>query len=543
MYITTPKRKGGITVVRLMHGYRENGKLKQKVVKTIGQSRDPARIEYMKNAAKEMKRSIESGEKQNINFHAPIAMNLYNLKGKVSVNNGVPDILGSVYDRLGFDKIISDTRKDKEWNEILKYCVFSRLLEPSSKLRSIEVILDQFEKKISHDQVLKMMDHLSKREEKIKTYLSKKMIEESKTLDLMLFDVTTLYFENINVTDLKNFGFSKDSKFKEVQVVLALLTDSEGLPITYEVFPGNTAETKTFIHCMEDLKKKYKLNKIRVTADKAMFSKKNFSYFEDKEIHGNSSMEYIISCPLKKIAKKLQEEVLNLDNYTLIDEDRSAFEFLNDGRRVVAIHSRKRAELDRHRREKLLDMIKKLEGKNGEIAVEKLTRNRGVSRFLKKSKESVTVNKEAVIEDAQWDGIAGLCTNIKNASPRDLMYSYKRLWKIEESFRINKHTLKMRPIFHRLSKRIKSHIMICFLSYIILRYTEIFLKSRRFSFGPRSFLNTLSDIKTLIVQESKSKKQYAIPEEMSEEGQKIYKAFGVKRNEIARLLLDPIDLS
>ena len=532
MFVTAPKRKGGITVVRLVRGYRINGKVRQEIIKTVGQSKDPQMIEYYKKIALNIKAEMETKQKQEP-IPLPLTTSLCYLEGRDAINDGIPDILGFIYDQLGLNEIISNTRKDREWNKVLKYCVLARYVEPSSKRRSIQVMLDRFEMQSSHSQILRMMDHLSEREEEIKAKLSRKMIDKSQALDIMLFDVTTLYFENTNVTDLKNFGFSKDSKFKEVQVVLALLTDSDGLPISYEVFPGNTAETKTFIHCLEKIKKKYKLNKIRVTADKAMFSKKNFSYFEDKEDHGERSMEYIISCPLRKMTKKLQEEVLNLNNYNAIDEDRSVFEFCNDGRRVVAVYSQKRAAHDAYKREKILSVIEKLKGKDGTIDTKKLTQNRGIGRFLEKSKGSVAVNKKIIEEDRKWDGIAGLCTNIEEATPKELLSSYRRLWKIEESFRINKHTLKMRPIFHRLSKRIKIHIMICFLSYIVLRYTELLLRSQGLHYGPEEFLNILSGIERWVLRDKTNGKLYVIPKSNSKEGREIYKALKLERKELA----------
>ena len=188
-------------------------------------------------------------------------MNLSALKGKLAINEGVEDVLGHVYKYLEFDKIVLGYRKNAEWNQILKYCIFMRFLEPASKLRSIRLILNRFQKEISHGQILKMMDHLSEKAEEIKKHLASKMIEVSTGLDILLFDVTTLYFESTKDSDLKKFGFSKDGKFKEVQVVLALLTDSNGLPITYDIFPGNTSETKTFIKSIEKLKKLYGVKK------------------------------------------------------------------------------------------------------------------------------------------------------------------------------------------------------------------------------------------------------------------------------------------
>ena len=119
MYITTPKRKGGITVVRLVHGFRKDGKVKIKIIKTIGQSRDPEEIEYFKKLALNVKAELETGVRQKP-VCPPESIRLSSLRGEKIVNNGVQDILGSIYKRLGLDSIISGTRKDKLWNQTLK---------------------------------------------------------------------------------------------------------------------------------------------------------------------------------------------------------------------------------------------------------------------------------------------------------------------------------------------------------------------------------------------------------------------------------------
>ena len=533
MFVTTAKRKspkGAITVVRLVHGYREAGKSKMKIIKTIGQSRDLEEIEYFRKIGKNLIEELKTGIRQN-SVPPPPSVNLSALKGKSSINDGIEDILGHVYIYLGFDKIVLGYRKNTEWNQILKYCIFMRFLEPASKLRSIRLILNRFQKEISHDQVLKMMDHLSEKEDEIKRGLTSKMIEVTEGLDILLFDVTTLYFESTKSSDLRKFGFSKDGKSKEVQVVLALLTDSNGLPITYEVFPGNTSETKTFISSIEKIKESYGIKKVRVTADRAMFSDKNLSYFESKGSLKDGFSEYIVACPLRKLSKRQKEKILDKSNYTVMSTGMRFYEFNHEGRRVVVVYSTKRAFHQKHQREVLLDRIKKLENADGKIPNDKLSGNRGIKRYLRKSKEFTKLNKNAVLEDERWDGIFGVCTNISSLDPSQLFSSYKRLWKIEESFRINKHTLKMRPIYHRLTERIKAHLLICFLCYTILRYIEIFLRSKDCNYGSQKIIDILSEIESWILKDIKKQKMYIIPKEISEDGALIYKAFGVKRNE------------
>ena len=535
MFVTTAKRKsprGAITVVRLVHSYREAGKSKMKILKVIGQSRDSADIEYFRKVGEALKQELEIGIKSNP-IPPPVQVNLNSLEGSSIINDGVHDILGHIYEYLGFEKLILGARNSIGWNQILRYLIFMRFLEPSSKLRSISLILNRFQQGISHDQVLRLMDHLSNKELLIKRHLTEKMIKVTKGLDILLFDVTTLYFESEKDSDLKKFGYSKDGKSKEVQVVLGLLTDSEGLPITYEVFPGNTSEAKTFIKCIQGLREEYKLKRIRVTADRAMFSDNNLSYFESKEGVKEGISEYIVACPLKKLSKSVKEKILDKSNYSRVDAGMSTYEFKHEGRRVVVFYSPKRACHQKYQREFILDKMKKLINREGKISNNKLSGNRGMKRYLEKCKGFTKIKKAAILEDEKWDGIFGICTNIKDISAKELYSSYKKLWKIEESFRINKHTLKMRPIYHRLTRRIKAHFLICFLSYTILRYIQIFLKSKNpdCDYGAQRFIDILSNIEKWIVQDKKTRKIYVIPKKISDEGTLIYKAFKIKRNE------------
>ena len=315
-------------------------------------------------------------------------------------------------------------------------------------------------------------------------------------------------------------------------MVLALVTDELGLPLTYEVFPGNTAETKTLICSLNKMKSRFNIKKIRLTADKAMYSDENLSYFEDRKDY-----EYIVACPLKKLPKKIKERVLDKTNYRVVDKDKSFFRFSYVERHFCVGYSRKREEHDRYKREKLLEKIRKMANKKGEVAVEKISGQKGISRYLEKVKGLVKINEERIKEDEKWDGIFGVCTNIKGLKGQELFSSYKRLWKIEESFRINKHTLRMRPIYHQLSRRIRSHILICFLSYALLRWTEIKLREKGLIYSVQELMDILSEIESWQVQDESTGQRYVIPKELSKEGCLIYKTLGLKRDFIPYRIL------
>ncbi len=117
--------------------------------------------------------------------------------------------------------------------------------------------------RIPLEKIYRMMDHVADQEEDIKksvAYTTRSILEEE--FDVLFFDVTTLYFESVQRDELREFGFSKDCKFKETQVVLALVTTKQGLPVTYELFPGNIYEGATLIQMVQKLKKTYNIHNI-----------------------------------------------------------------------------------------------------------------------------------------------------------------------------------------------------------------------------------------------------------------------------------------
>ena len=372
-----------------------------------------------------------------------------------------------------------------------------------------------------------MMDHLSRREEDIKEEISRSILKGEEKLEMLLFDVTTLSFESVRRDDLRDFGYSKDGKFNEVQVVLAVLANGEGLPVAYELFPGNTSEFKTLQEVLNKAIEKYGVKRVRVMADRGLYSENNLSFFEGLEGRG-LKVEYVLSCPLRKFSQEEREKILDRDNYSgrKSDEGGSYYEFRYKGRRVVVSYSEKRKRQDQRKREKILDKLRSLE-KEEEISTSRLVKNTGMRKYMEKIRGKTRINWKKVEEEARWDGLYGVCTNMEKKSAKQLFNMYRSLWKIEELFRINKHTLQMRPIYHRLSRRIRAHIMICFLSYTILRYTELTLKKAGLFFSLQELIDILKRVESFIIRDKIKKPalSYCVPRALSKEAEQIYAVF------------------
>ena len=536
MYITTPKRKNGSIVVRLVESFRKDGKVKNRIIKTIGQSKDLNKIKLFKSAAKKL---LEEHKKDRASAFEFLPVDLSRFLCMARYNKGFEDIFGLSYKHLGFEDLIRSGREASKFNHILRNLVLVRLFSPESKLKSCSVLKERFSEDISHKRVLTMMDHLSEDEEEIRERIFRSILSHSSDLSLLLFDVTTLYFESEERTDLQDFGYSKDGKFNEVQVVLAVLADAQGLPLAYEVFPGQTGEVKTLQVVLNKAIKKYKVDRIRVVADRAMFSDNNFDFFKNLS-QEKISAEYVVSCPLRKLPKKIQKDILDFkikqDKKEDIkeenikegeEESKSFYEFHYKGRRMIVSYSQKIKFREEKKRQRILDKLKTLCSEDNKIRSNRLIKNKGLKKYLKPLKGEVEIDKTKIADEAKWDGLYGLCSNIENKSPNKLLDMYRSLWKIEELFRINKHTLKMRPIYHRIPRRIKAHILICFLAYATLRWTEIFLKKAGCFLSPQELIETLKEVELFVIKDKKRKaaQAYCIPKALSKKAHQIYSLF------------------
>src|SRR5262249_40052765 len=158
-----------------------------------------------------------------------------------------------------------------------------------------------------------------------------------------LFDVTTLYFESVDVDELRNFGYSKDHRFNTTQVVLALATNSDGLPVGYELFEGNKAEVTTLIAAIESWKNLFNIESFCFVADRSMSTKKNVELLKSHQYH------FIIAAKLKKLPEKLQEEIFKEDYYrpTVLNKDFGwVGEFDYEESRLIVSYKSKRALKD-----------------------------------------------------------------------------------------------------------------------------------------------------------------------------------------------------
>jgi transposase len=342
-------------------------------------------------------------------------------------------------------------------------------------------------------------------------------------VNLVLFDVTTLYFETPATDELRARGYGKECRFNTSQVVLALATNEDGLPIGYELFAGNKAEVKTLLESIEHWKTLFNIGSVCFVGDRAMFSDGNLTLLEEK------GYNYVIAAKLRKLPGPLTKQILHENNYkaTILKNDLAwVGEFEHNKRRLIVSYKKKRAIKDAKDRQKQLDKIKKLIDEKG--STRKLLTNGAIKKYTTSESSTTIIDEDKIAGDALWDGLHGVITNIKTEASEHIIMRYARLWIIEESFRINKHLLKMRPIFHRKLERIHTHIAICYMTFAVLRHLQYRVQLTQ-KISPAVIIEELQQVESSIYVHKKTGDLYRVPGKFTNNARKIYKAFSIDR--------------
>ncbi|WP_375330840.1 IS1634 family transposase [Candidatus Tisiphia endosymbiont of Oplodontha viridula] len=540
--------------IQIVEGYRDSkGNVKQRIVRHLGVFVDEveeaklvalaqdliAKIKAEREAATgqgnlftDDTNKVKRGRPTNKQLKDILPVNEVKLNEVVEVKRvveGVHQIGGHVYDQMHFNQLLARKRDAG----MLKDLVLARMVRPDSKKGIVEYLSDQFDQHHDLDATYRMMDKLHEQIPKIKELCFKNTLTliPNKEISLVFFDVTTLYFESVEIDELRAFGYSKDHRFNTTQLVLALATNEDGLPLGYELFSGNTAEVSTLIKSINSWQAYLKVKDVCFIADRAMFSKANLQALDE------GGYRYIVAAKLKTLKKEKKEEILSEENYkpTVIGNDLTWIADLeHDGKRLITSYKSKRAINDAQERQKILDKINKTIGESG--STKKLISNSGVKKYTSSENGKSYIDAEKIEQDALWDGMHGVITNDQTITPHEAIAKYARLWVIEEQFRINKHNLQMRPIFHWTKQRIEAHIAMCYMSFAVLKTIEYKVALTQ-KISVTNIVELLISVQASILRHTKTGDLYRLPSAIKNEARKIYKTFNIKRSDHAEIYL------
>ena len=387
-------------------------------------------------------------------------------------------ILGKIYQLFNFP--------DGGCPNYFRNLVLCRLVYPGSKLKTIEYFRQHLNTDVSVHTIYRYLDELNS---SLKPKIERLTFEYTKNLlrgeiGVVFYDMTTLYFEASEEDDYRIPGFNKDGKHHQPQIMIGLLVSCSGYPIGYQIFEGNTSETKTLIPVLEAFQKKFSIGKPIIIADAALLSQKNINALNANHY------QYILGGRIKNETESIKAKIIALE----VKED-GPRELKSKNGRLIVSYSTRRAHNDKKNRDKGLMRLEK------RVASGKLNKdhinNRGYNKYLRLSGEiKVTIDYEKYHADSVWDGLKGYVTNT-HLSRAEVIDNYSQLWQVEKAFRISKTDLRIRPIYHRIKERIEAHICICFTAYALYKELERQLRLNNIDLSPEKAIEQIKEIRQL----------------------------------------------
>lgn len=559
MFIRTKKSPNSPKIaVQLVENVRTGSKVHQKIIRHFGTALSEEEVEALKKLAIHYKAELENATKPALfdtdtlallmithrprnEEDNPLHVNLKDIKEEKRITVGIHEFYGGLFDEIGFHRVVENPARKKASVKLLREMVMARIASPASKRQSVEMLEREYGVKADVNAVYRAMDYLD--EEAIEK-IGKLAYEHTTGLigapvDVVFYDCTTLYFESFKEDELKQNGYSKDGKFNQAQVLLAIIVTKLGLPLGYGLFEGSTFEGDTLRIALEKLKKRYQVDKVVFVADAALLSKNNIGLLE------GDGQEFILGGRIKNMSVEITKKILDKDAYKplydgLGQDKAEEITFreimLEEGKyRLIVTHSPTRAAKDRHDREKAIEQLSKRIGRSKNP--KSLLSNYGYKKFIKLEGEATLVKDQEKIKEAErWDGLHGIYTNIKDHVAVELLIQYKGLWQVEETFRISKHDLSMRPIFHWTPRRIKAHIALCFMALVCVRTAEYRVALQYKKLSPQAIRRALLDLEVSILRDHKTNKVYALPSRAAQDAKKIYQIMGLRWSDTPYLI-------
>jgi transposase len=535
MYIKITKNQRGDAYYHLVEAYRDGGKVKQRTLMSLGKVEE-SKLEQLATA---ISKHIET------NY-------IFDMAKEVDVKDtyilGPLLVLERMMEDIGITKILNVIQGEHEklkfdFQKTVFTQICSRFVKPVSKLSLYDNWLsrmypEMIDSAIELQHIYRSLDILALHKEDIEKFLYtwKKNLFSIK-VDVVLYDLTTLRFESTreDLDKYRRFGYSKEMRTDCTQVVLGLLTDTEGIPLCFEVHPGNTFEGKTLEGIVQKMSEKFSVRRFIFIADRGLFS------FDNLEHIRKHKGEFIVGLKMGTMKQQQQINFYDLSNYTWLNEELAVYETTLGEDRCVITWSKSRATRDKKTREDVLDKIRE-KLSTGNKATKKFITNRNYKKYIQvNGQNKFALNYKAIGEEAAKDGFFGIITNIKNMTSSEIVFNYKQLWKIEDAFGEIKGSLKTRPMFHWTDDRIIGHLVLCFLAYKCeahltkaLRESQVNLQKKSITKKiikqrPLTLVQAMDELNRVMAIPVKIKKDTIwVRTDIPPNAQALYKAIGMK---------------
>lgn len=531
MRVSVSKSKNAILFYIIESTYI-NKKHSTKIVEKLGtldevtkkaNGEDP--YEWAKKYAYELTKQEKENKREIIKYFSQCK--LIDKDTKKSFNAGYL-FLQKIYYDLEINNICNNIKERHQFhydlNSILSNLIYSRIVYPSSKLKTLEVSKSFLEQpNFTYNDILRSLEVLSKESDFIQSELYKNSLKYSKRNNKVLFyDCTNYYFEIEEDDEFRKYGKSKEHRPNPL-VGMGLFLDGDGIPLTFDTFPGNKNEQLTIKPLEEKIINDFNNPMFVVCTDAGLSSIANRK-FNDK-----NNRKFVTTQSLKKLKEFLKDWSLDLstgwhlpgidktfdisklrDNENLINAyyDKVFYKerwIKENGieQRLIITYSPKYQEYQKRIREKQIQRAINIIDKSPKKI--KSNNENDPKRFIEIISTTLTgevaetnnyiLNQEKINDEARYDGLYAVCTNLED-DVEEIIKINKRRWEIEESFKIMKSEFKARPVYLSREDRIKAHFLTCFLSLVIFRYLEKKLDEK---YTVSQIISTLKDMNLSLI--------------------------------------------
>jgi transposase len=435
-----------------------------------------------------------------------------------------------LWQALRFDELCGQLmprgREAVGWAEVVAILAIGRLCEPSSELHvaedwyrstALEDLLGVKVERIYDERLYRALDRVLPHKEKLERHLVKRLGELfAIDYELLLYDVTSTYFEGVGAPEICRRGYSRDHRPDCVQVNVALVVTRQGMPLGYEIFAGNTTDVETVEQIVGRMEERYGRASRVWVMDRGMVSAENIAWLR------RTGRRYVIGTPrseLRRWARELAEQ----SNWRQIREDVRVKICRGPEGEESFLLCRSAARIDKEKamHERFAERIERgLASLDRRIQASKRPLDRGaierqIGRLLERNRRAAAAYSIVIEQDpasaaglkliwgrhSQWQDWAALSegtyilrTNVADWSDEELWKTYIQLTEAEAAFRVHKSDLGLRPIWHHKRERIEAHILICFLAYVLWKTLQQWQSRAGLGDSPRTILTELSRI-------------------------------------------------
>lgn len=519
MYVRCNPNKTNVKYLSYVEGYRdENGVSRQKTIKKIGNWDDLKKLYY---DPIEHFNKIAKQEEENLNNEL-----LIKLTEKIGINNNNKNLgyvfLKKIYNELDLNNFFKNKQSklniDYKLNDIFELLIYSRIMYPGSKKETFDnknIFFDDFD--FSLKDLYRSLDYFNSYKDEILSLIWNKTKDSyDRDTSSVYYDCTNYYFEiSYNDEDLVDEfgnilekGYRKKGPSKEHRpepiIQMGLLMDKNGIPLSYNLFPGNESEKTTLRPALKETKRNFGIQRVITVADRGLNTSDNTLFIAGKNDDDHINHDgYIFGQSVRGADKEFKDWVLNQSDYRtdkIIEDDceisfkhksrvfAKPIQIMRDGirknkteiyQKQMVYYSEKYARKQKKDRDLVVAKANDLINNPGKYTratsigaagyINNYDYNKETGEIIAKD---LSLNIDRIKEEEKFDGYYSIVTSETNMSDIEIRKAYKGLWKIEESFKITKSNLEARPVYVWTKEHIQAHFLTCFISLVILRLLE-----------------------------------------------------------------------